>query len=70
MQLLEIERELSGEGGLEAMERYDGLLEGLSSRIGEALRKGLAPDEFKKAEMLMEAATTARKLLRLHAKRT
>lgn len=64
-QLLALERELSGPGAHEALDRHDAVLAGLDDRISEALRVGVAPDEFPKIESLREANTLARKLLRL-----
>ena len=65
LRLLEIERELAGPGKEAALARYDRVLADLSSRIDDALRKGLPPDDFRNLTMLQEANTTARKILRL-----
>ena len=65
MQLLDIEKELSGPDGEEAMKRYDQMLVRLDERIGEALGEGLPPNEYADAEQLKEAVLLARKLLRL-----
>ena len=65
VQLLDIERELSGPGKMEAMERYDAMLIALGERIEQALREGLPADDFAKVAALKEANTTARKILRL-----
>lgn len=65
MELLEIERELRGPDAAAALAKYDAVLVGLGSRLEEALRNGLPPDEFPRAEALREANTIARKLLRL-----
>ena len=70
MELLEIERELAGEGRMSAMERYDGVLRELAVRVGGALRAGLPPDEFGRCSELVEAVTVARKLLRLQVRKT
>lgn len=68
MELLEIEKELSGPDRESALVRYDGQLLALSDRLEAALREGLAPDEFAKCEPLREVIVTARKLLRLQVK--
>ena len=65
MNLLEIEKELAGENGKEAMLRYDGMLAELDGRIASALAEGLPPDEYSDAEQLKNAVLLARKLLRL-----
>ena len=69
MQLLEIEKELSGPDAQEAMQRYDLILKNLDGRIAEALREGIAPDEYTNAEQLQKAVLVARKLLRLSVQR-
>jgi len=63
--LLEIERELAGPDRDAALARYDKVLADLSARIDDALRRGLAPDEYPKVESLKEANVLARKILRL-----
>jgi len=63
--LLEIEKELAGPGKNEAMARYDAVLAALGGRIDDAMKRGLPPEEFPKAEALREANTLARKILRL-----
>jgi len=68
MQLLDIEKELSGPNGREAMNRYDEMLKRLDGRIAEALSAGLPPDEYSDAEQLKAAVLLARKLLRLSLK--
>lgn len=68
MELLEIERELAGKGRLAALEKYDRRLVALGSRCREAMDAGLPPEMFRKCELLGEAVTVARKLLRLQAK--
>lgn len=68
MDLLEIEKELAGEKGIEAMERHDRVLLLLGERLREAIGKGLPPDEFRRCEALGEAVTVARKLLRLQVR--
>ncbi len=65
VRLLDIERELAGPGRDEALARYDAMLVALDGRIADAMRDGLAPDEYPKAEALREANTIARKILRL-----
>lgn len=67
MQLLEIEKELSGPDGDAAMSRYDAILAGLEDRIAEAMREGLAPDDYSRVEQLREANLVARKILRISA---
>ncbi len=66
--LLTIEKELDGPGREEALARYDAVLLGLEKRIAAAMKKGLPPEEFPKAEALREANTLARKILRLTAR--
>lgn len=68
MELLEIEKELAGPDGAEAMNRYDGVLVALSDRLGAALRAGVTPEEYPRCEALSEAVTVARKLLRLQVR--
>ncbi len=63
--LMELERELAGPGREAALTRYDAVLSGLDRRIGEAMKSGLPPDEYSKAEELKEANVLARKILRL-----
>jgi len=63
--LMELERELAGPGREAALARYDAVLSGLDRRIGEAMKSGLPPDEYSKAEELKEANVLARKILRL-----
>ena len=63
--LMELERELSGPDREAALVRYDAVLSGLDRRIGEAMKSGLPPDEYSKAEELKEANVLARKILRL-----
>lgn len=65
MQLLEIEKELSGPDRDAALARYDEVLANLDSRIADVLREGLSPDDYSKVEQLCEANTVARKLLRI-----
>ena len=68
MELLAIERELKGPDGAAAMERYDRVLVALGERLEKALKVGLPPAEFPRAEELREANVIARKLLRLGLK--
>lgn len=65
LRLLEIEKELAGPNKDAALARYDKVLADLSARIDAALKAGLPPDEFPRAEELKEANTLARKILRL-----
>jgi hypothetical protein len=68
VRLLEIEKELAGPGREAALARYDAILAGLDRRLGEAMKRGLPPDEFPAAEELKEANVLARKILRLTAR--
>jgi hypothetical protein len=68
MQLLELERELSGAERDAALARHDAILANLDARMNEALREGLPPDEFARVEQLREATLVARKILRLSAR--
>ena len=63
--LMEIERELAGPQKEAALAKYDAVLSALAGRIDAALQAGLPPDEFPKVELLKEANTIARKILRL-----
>lgn len=65
MQLLEMEKELSGADRDAALSRYDAVLAGLERRIAETLRAGLPPDDFSRVEQLREANLAARKILRI-----
>ena len=65
IRLLEIEKDLAGPGKEAALARYDAILARLDRRIEEAMRVGLAPEEYPRVEALKEANTTARKILRL-----
>lgn len=65
VRLLEIERELAGPDRDEAFARYDAILAGVDRRLAAALRDGLSPEEFPRAEALKEANALARKILRL-----
>ena len=67
MQLLEIEKELSGADSDAALVRYDAILAALEGRIAEAMRAGLPPDEYSRVEELREANLVARKILRISA---
>jgi len=69
VELLEIEKELVGAGGEAAMRRYDEVLLALNVRAGEAVRRGLPPEEYAKCAQLVEAVTVARKILRLQMKK-
>jgi len=66
--LLEIERELAGPEREAALAKYDAVLVALGRRIDDAMKEGLPPDEYPKAEALKEANTLARKILRLTAR--
>ena len=68
MQLLELERELSGAERDAALARHDAILVNLDARINDALREGLPPDEFSRVDQLREATLVARKILRLSAR--
>ena len=65
IRLLEIERELAGPNRGEAFARYDAILAGVDRRLAAALRDGLPPEEFPRANALKEANALARKILRL-----
>ena len=68
MQLLDIEKELSGQDRDAALARYDAVLSGLDTRIAEAMHAGLAPNEFARVEQLRDANLVARKILRISAR--
>ena len=68
MQLLELEKELSGADGVAKMRQYDEVLLALDGRLAEALRKGLPPEEYSKTVSLKDAVLVARKLLRLEVR--
>ena len=63
--LLDIERELAGPEAEAHLARYDAVLVALERRLEAAMKEGLPPDEYPKAEALREANTLARKILRL-----
>jgi len=65
MRLLEIEKELAGPARHEALARYDAVLSALGSRLDGEMKRGMPPEEYPRAEALMEANTIARKILRL-----
>lgn len=65
IQLLEIERDLSGDNCEEAMRRYDSVLISLTERLSTALAQGVAPSEFERVQALREVVILARKLIRL-----
>ena len=69
MQLLEMEKELSGPDRDTAIARYDGVLADLEARIAGALRDGLAPDDYSRAGQLREANLVARKILRISVRK-
>lgn len=66
--LMELEKELAGPDREAALARHDAVLSRLDRRIEEAMRAGLSPEEFPKAEALKEANVLARKILRLTAR--
>ena len=66
--LLEIEKELAGPDAERHLARYDAMLVALERRLAAAMKEGLPPDEYPKAEALREANTLARKILRLTAR--
>ena len=68
MQLLELEKELAGADGMVKMRQCDDVLLALDGRLTEALKNGLPPVEYAKAEQLKEAVLVARKLLRLEVR--
>lgn len=65
LQLLEIERELSGPDAKAAMARYDGQLLELDGRLRRAMADGMTPDDYSAAAQLKDAVEVARKILRL-----
>lgn len=68
MQLLELERDLSGADRDAALARHDEILANLEARMSAALREGLPPDDYSRVEQLREANLVARKILRLSAR--
>ena len=65
LRLLDIEKELAGSGKATALAKYDAVLAALAARLDAALKEGLPPAEFPRAEALKEAVVLARKILRL-----
>ncbi len=65
LMLLEIERELAGPDAHAALVRHDAVLAALGRRLESALKAGMPPNEYPRAEMLREANILARKILRL-----
>lgn len=65
LRMLEIEEELAGPRSAEALARYDGELVALAVRAKKAMDAGVSPAEYRGIEELSNAATVARKLLRL-----
>ena len=63
--LLEIEKELAGPEAKVHLARYDAVLVALERRLGAAMKEGMPPEEYPKAEALREANILARKILRL-----
>ena len=68
MELLEIERELAGEGRMTALQKHDRILVALARRCRAAMDAGVPPEEFRKLEALGDAVTVARKVMRLQVK--
>lgn len=68
MELLELERELSGPGSATALARYDAQLVALQARLARACADGLPPAAFARCEGLDAVVTVARKLLRLQVR--
>ena len=66
--LLDIENELAGPDAEAYLARYDAMLSALGRRLEAAMKDGLPPEDFPKAEALREANTLARKILRLTAR--
>jgi len=66
--LLDIEKELAGPASAAALARHDAVLGALDARARAALGAGLPPDEFPRVRDLLDANTTARKILRLAAR--
>ena len=69
MQLLEIENERAAPDGDAALARHDAVLAGLETRIAEAMRSGLAPDDYARVAELREANVVARKILRISVRK-
>ena len=63
--LMEIEKELAGPDAQAALVRYDAVLAALGRRLDAALKEGLPPAGYPRAEALREANIIARKILRL-----
>jgi len=68
VELLEIEKELSGPESAAALRKYDAILLALDARLKAALREGLPRGEYARAAELGEAIVVARKLLRLQTR--
>ena len=68
LMLMEIEKELAGPDAATHLARYDAVLVALERRLATAMKEGLPPEEYPKAEALREANTLARKILRLTAR--
>ena len=66
--LMAIEKELAGPDAATHLARYDAVLVALERRLATAMKEGLPPEEYPKAEALREANTLARKILRLTAR--
>ncbi len=65
IQLLEIEKELSGPDREATLLRHDTVLKAMDERLGDAMSAGMPPQEYARAESLRHAVTLARKVLRL-----
>ena len=63
--LMEIEKELAGPDAATHLARSEAVLVALERRLATAMKEGLPPEEYPKAEALREANTLARKILRL-----
>ena len=68
MELMEIEKELSGPDREAALAKYDEVLVGLGARLKATMDGGLPPGEYEACRDLAEAAYVARKLLRLQVR--
>jgi hypothetical protein len=68
IRLLGIEKDLAGPNRDAVLARHDAVLANLDRRIEEAMKAGLAPDEYAKVQELKEANVLARKILRLTAR--
>lgn len=69
LRLLKIEEELAGPEADAAVRKYDAELLEIDARLKSEMNRGLAPEDFAKAEELKEAVLIARKLIRLAAQK-